>query len=221
MREIQWQLKETFAFPQVAGKPIGADLVRVTPRYAVERSEDSVKLTGIYHIAANVVLEQDEVVEKDIESAILINDIEVETGYFEYAAPFNIDLPPEANDPLKMKTLNAKHEIDKEGNFAIIWDVQCSYKEVVVIMDQESEADAKKSTNQSEMKESTVAVEINSTSEAINNRQQEAMENAVAIHESTSFSQNEDEALSFIAELDDGLSTTLFRSNDVLVKNKS
>lgn len=193
MREIQWQLKETFAFPTAVGKPIGANLVKVTPRYTVDRSADSVRLTGIYHIAANVNLDEEAKEEKNIESAILIDDIEVETGYFEYAAPFNIDLPPEASDPLEMETLNAKHEIDEQGNFAVVWDVQCSYKEVVVIMEQEKPVEAKV---------------------------EKKLEITVATNESTSFN-NEDEALSFIAGLDDGLSTTLFRSNDVLVKSES
>ena len=33
---------------------LGVQSVTVTPRYTEERTEDSVRLTGIYHIAANV-----------------------------------------------------------------------------------------------------------------------------------------------------------------------
>lgn len=209
MREIQWQLKETFTFPDAAGKPISADLVQVTPRYTVDRSEDSVKLTGIYHITARVDLDKENNAVKPNESAILIDDIELETGYFEYAAPFNIDLPPEANDPLKMNTSNANSEIDDAGNFSVIWDVQCTYKEIVVVMDQEESAEIPEKVEQKTSKKS------------IEEQPQVDIEETVAIHESTSFSHNEDEALSFIAELDDGISKTLFRSNDVLVKSKS
>jgi hypothetical protein len=42
----------------------------------------------------------------------------------------------------------------------------------------------------------------------------------LAIVDSTSFNEA-DEVLSFIAELTDGTSTTVFRSNDVFVKNES
>lgn len=209
MREIQWQLKETFTFPDAAGKPMSADLVQVTPRYTVDRTGDSVKLTGIYHITARVDLDKENQVGKQNESAILIDDIELETGYFEYAAPFNIDLPPEANDPLKMNTSNAQAEIDEAGNFSVIWDVQCTYKEVVVIMDQEEKTEVPEK------------IEMKISKKSIEKQQKVDNEETVAIHESTSFSHNEDEALSFIAELDDGISKTLFRSNDVLVKSKS
>lgn len=198
MREIQWQLKETFTFPEFAGKPMDAESVKVTPRFTIDQTDDAVRLTGIYHIAANVTFEQDakEAAETTAsESAILIDDVEIETGYFEYAAPFNIDLPPEASDPLNMVTINAKHEIDEQGHFGVIWDVKCSYKEVVVIVEQEVEV-----------------IEAAKT--------EEVQEASVAIHESTSFNDN-DEALSFIAGLEDGISTSLFRSNDVLVKSKS
>ena len=40
--------------------PAGAEMVNVTPRFTEERTEDAVRLTGIYHIAANVQFEEGE-----------------------------------------------------------------------------------------------------------------------------------------------------------------
>ena len=41
-----------------AGMPTGAETVKVTPRFTEERTEDAVRLTGIYHIAANVEFDE-------------------------------------------------------------------------------------------------------------------------------------------------------------------
>lgn len=133
MRKIKWQLKETFTFSQSIGKPRCAEGVQVTPKYTVDRSENAVQLEGIYTIFAYIDFAESTVGADDLTAAILIEDIDQETGYFEYAAPFKIDLPLDANDPLEIITLNTTSEIDEQGCFSVIWTVQCSYKEVVGI----------------------------------------------------------------------------------------
>ena len=89
-----------FLFPGNAGVPTGADS-HVTPRYTEERTEDAVRLTGIYHIAANVEFDEGAEAEEWVDSSILIDDVEVEgkDGYFEYAVPLNIDLPSDSGEP--------------------------------------------------------------------------------------------------------------------------
>ena len=50
-------MQENFFFPAHAGVPAGVQKqLQVTPRYTEERTEDAVRLTGIYHIAVNVNL---------------------------------------------------------------------------------------------------------------------------------------------------------------------
>lgn len=135
MREIKWQLKETFTFPQTSGKPVAIEKVQVTPQYQVEENDDMTALKGIYHIAANVVFEEDEQYEVHSDAAIQIEDIELPSGYFEYAAPFTIDLPIEAQGPFRLATDYATYHFNDAQQVEIIWDVQCSYKEVVVMVE--------------------------------------------------------------------------------------
>ena len=102
MKKKQWTMQEDFIFPKNAGVPAGAELVNVTPRYTEERTEDAVRLTGIYHIAANVQFEEGERGSGALDTAILIDDVELDGngGYFEYAVPLHIDLPPEVGSPV-------------------------------------------------------------------------------------------------------------------------
>ena len=58
MEKKQWSMQEDFYFPEHAGVPTGVQSVTVTPRYTEERTEDAVRLTGIYHIAANVEFDE-------------------------------------------------------------------------------------------------------------------------------------------------------------------
>ena len=140
MKKVQWQMKENFVFPSSTGMPTGTEKLDVTPRFTIDRSTDNLRMTGIYHLAVNVEFDTEVSRESDVDSATLIDDVDVtgKLGYFEYAVPFNIDLPPEADDPLNLVTLNPSHEVDNEGQLAIIWDVECTYKEVIVVPDQET-----------------------------------------------------------------------------------
>lgn len=192
MEKKQWPMQENFYFPEHAGVPTGVQSVTVTPIFTEERSEDAVRLTGIYHIAANV--EFDEGVLRSGEfndSYILIDDVELDgkDGYFEYAVPLNIDLPSEAESPLDIAVTQATGKPDGQGTYEVAWKVECTYTKKVAIVEEPEEV-------------------------------QLVVATPVATIESTPFIET-DEVLSFIADLTDGLSTTQFRSNDVFVKNES
>ncbi len=91
-----------FLFPGTCWRTNWGESVTVTPRYTEERTEDAVRLTGIYHIAANVEFDEGcNGSEEWDDSLILIDDVEVEgkDGYFEYAVPLNIDLPSNSGEP--------------------------------------------------------------------------------------------------------------------------
>lgn len=191
MEKKQWSMQEYFYFPEHAGVPTGVQSVTVTPRYTEERTEDAVRLTGIYHIAANV--EFDEGLQRSAEldeSFILIDDVEVDgkDGYFEYAVPLNIDLPSIAESPLDIVTTQATGKSDGQGTYGVVWNVECTYTEAVAIVEEVEEVQVVLATP-------IVAIDSTSLDEM-------------------------DEVLSFIADLTDGVSTTSFRSNDVFVKNE-
>lgn len=215
MKTVQWQMKEDFVFPEATGTPMGTESIRVTPRFTIDRSNESVRMTGIYHLAVNVNFDLDVPREEEqVESAILIDDVELNgnLGYFEYAVPFNIDLPPEANDPLNIVTANPQVEMEGQGAIAVIWEVQCTYREVVVI-----QAD---SSNQEQVKDDN-RVDATTESPDVFLEKPASLEHAVKYENVSIENGDEDETLAFLAGLEDGISTTHFRSNNVPVKSES
>ncbi|CAM3109022.1 hypothetical protein FITA111629_03935 [Filibacter tadaridae] len=193
METVKWKMQENFSFPEHAGVPTGTETIQVTPRFKEERTEDAVRLTGIYHIAVQVVFEEGTPSESDADSTVQIDDVDLDdqVGYFEYAVPLNIDLSSKAESPLQVVTAKMDAEVDGQGSFAVVWEVECTYTEIV-------------------------AVEIEPV---VKEEVQEVIEAPLARLDSTSFN-DADEVLSFIAELEDGVSTTSFRLNDILVQNK-
>ena len=205
MKTVQWDVKESFVFPEEAGLPSGVETVNVTPMFTVERTDEAVRLSGIYHIAAQLALDEEKDRTFDVKTAILIDDVEVEDGkgYFEYAVPFNIDLPPEATDPLDVITQNTLCKVDGQGSFAITWDVECTYLE----KNEETTARVDDVVEQQ--------LTVNETS-----AEEDVTVASTAVLENTTFN-DEDEALSFIAGLDDGYTSTSYRSNDIFVQDKA
>lgn len=238
MKTVQWDVKESFVFPEEAGMPSGVETVNVTPMFTVDRTDEAVRLSGIYHIAAHIALDEEKNRTFDVETAILIDDVEIEMGkgYFEYAVPFNIDLPPEAQDPLDVITQNTLCKVDGQGSFAITWDVECSYlekKEEVATNVEEIVADVQPVVKETKVEEAVAntqsVVKETTVEEAVVDAQPASKETkvdeavaitSIAVLENTTFS-DEDEALSFIAGLDDGFSSTSYHSNDVFVQDKA
>ena len=158
MKKKLWTMQEDFIFPKNAGVPAGAELVNVTPRYTEERTEDAVRLTGIYHIAANVQFEEGERGSGALDTAILIDDVELDGngGYFEYAVPLHIDLPPEVGSPLQVVTTSTTNELDGQGSFSVVWDVECSYKEAVAQVEKPASIALTEETSAKEEKSNAV-----------------------------------------------------------------
>lgn len=225
MEKKQWTMQEDFIFPVDAGVPAGAELLQVTPMYTEERTADAVRLTGVYHIAANVVFDEGERAEEFLDSAILIDDVDLqgEAGYFEYAVPLHIDLPSEVVSPLQVVTTGTSIESDGQGSFSVVWDVECSYEEllaqveepaIVVLAEELAEELVEVDDSFATATVMAEGVEIEDAEAVV------AVVAPIATQASTSFDEM-DEALAFIAGLEDGISTTTFRSNDVLVKNEN
>lgn len=203
----EWSMQEEFIFPEGVGLPATMDKLVVTPRFTEERTEDGVRLSGIYHIAADISFDVGERADGDHAAAVLIDDVDVEgtAGYFEYAVPLHIDLPSEAISPLQVVTTSTSSAPDGQGSLKILWNVACSYEQTALVED--------------EIDEVVLAVDLNEIPKSQFVAEKVAPA-ATATNDSTSFTET-DEVLSFIAELEDDISTTLFHSNDIFVKNES
>ena len=117
MKTVQWQMQENFNFPASTGMPTGVETVKVTPRFTIDRTEASVRLTGIYHLAVNVEFdgEVNELSERiDDEDIIFIDDVDKKETEEDFdinkiigafgKAPKNFDA-----DKVKWEYLKEKH----------------------------------------------------------------------------------------------------------------
>lgn len=234
-------MNEKFAFPDFAGLPTGSETIHITPMFTEERNEDAVRLTGIYHIAANVLFNEGESETQIPEGATLIDDVDLneQMGYFEYAVPLNIDLPSEADGPLDISVKNTQSKVGEQGTFEVVWNVECTYKETIAKPEETKQIveEVKKEPVTESVKAEQVVDSIKESQEVVlqvaDERQVEATEVALEKNEvpkvsetvvaisNTSSLNADDEVLSFIGELSDGLTMTLFHSNDVLVERES
>lgn len=242
MDKKKWTMQENFIFPAGAGVPTEAVSLKVTPGFMEERTEQAVRLSGIYHIAAEIRFsEEASLLEtEELDAAVLVEDVEMNgnKGYFEYAVPLQIDLPPEAKSPIHVTAFRPRTEGDGQGSIGIVWDVECEYSEAVAEAESSSlqqtaaviQEPSKNPAESVAMVEEKVLVPV--TKAMAEEVQEEAAaelpatveKTATAMTESTNDSasnQGSDEALSFIAELEDEYSTTLFRLNDIFVKQES
>ena len=201
MKKKLWTMQEDFIFPKNAGVPAGAELVNVTPRYTEERTEDAVRLTGIYHIAANVQFEEGERGSGALDTAILIDDVELDGngGYFEYAVPLHIDLPPEVGSPLQVVTTSTTNELDGQGSFSVVWDVECSYKEAVAQVEKPASIALTEETSAKEEKSNAVVEKSAAPSEkkstAVAEKTSAAEKKSTAVAEKTSAAEKKSTAV--------------------------
>ena len=129
MTVITWQMQERFSFPIELGVPANMTAVRITPQWHEEELEESIRLTGIYHIAAHVAFTDGEAKPAD---GVFIDELDVgeADSYFEYALPLDIDL---AKDKARGDVLLHVAEIDsvvEDGQTIVTWQMNCSYEEV-------------------------------------------------------------------------------------------
>ncbi|WP_339250785.1 hypothetical protein NSQ43_12835 [Sporosarcina sp. FSL W8-0480] len=129
MTKLQWDMKEVFYFPTDVGVPSSARLVKVKAGFTEKRSDDAVRLSGIYHIAAKVEFGEGQRTEMIPQEVVYVDDVEMDgqVGYFEYAVPLNIDLPPEVENPLRVEASDVKAHFDGQGAFTVAWSVNCAH----------------------------------------------------------------------------------------------
>lgn len=212
MKTLQWNMEEVFYFPSEVGVPSENGTVKVKAGFTENRTDDAVRLTGIYHIAANVDFAEGQRQDVLPEETVYVDDVELDgqSGYFEYAVPLYVDLPPEVTQPLKVEATDVQTATDENGAFKVSWCVTCSYDDAVAEAEIEEEAMEDKATAQH-------SAEATQT-EAFDQKHQASQE--VAVYDSSSLT-TKDDVLSYIATLPDEWTSTTFRSNDVFVQQES
>lgn len=215
MEPTQWTLTETFQFPAEYGKAVSAKDVKVTAGYTEHQTEDAVRLSGIYHVAANVGFDGGELEAALDSDAILIDDVDVQdkSGYFEYAVPLLVDLPTSSDGQLKATVIDATASATDDGALSVMWTVEAKLDEAEAAANLASQAE-----------EASVSDQGNAA--AVQQEKGVKTANAVADLDSSSLNQvettigySEDhEMLAFINDLEDDVTVTSFRLNDVFVE---
>ncbi|WP_313891710.1 hypothetical protein [Psychrobacillus sp.] len=195
-----WDVKEQFLFPASFGVPKEIKAVAVTPQFEQTVIDDSIQISGIYHITCHVAFEEGELAHHATSEFTQIEDLDVqgEVGYFEYAVPMSIDIPKDKVQPGYSPTLTVQDVHSKTTEHPAIeigWSVQCAYEPAALVKEEILE----------EVEQVVILAET----------KQEA---ALDVQESTVFEQSE---LQFIFDLDDGMSKQTFPSNNILVKQEA
>lgn len=134
VQKINWDMMTQFVFPEQLGLVEEIVSVDIKPIWQQIETEDSVRLVGIYHIAAVARFNPDELPEYS--DGTLIEELEFEgnNGYFEYALPLEIDLPRDkvAYDCTPDISVNdVAHFVYDGSNCTFKWDVDCQFNEAV------------------------------------------------------------------------------------------
>lgn len=123
-----------FVFPEQLGVVEEVVSVDIKPIWQQIDTEDSVRLVGIYHIAAIARFNPAEI--PDSCDGTLIEELEFEgnNGYFEYALPLEVDLPRDkvAFECTPQVCVNDVSSFVYDGsNCTFKWDVDCQFDESV------------------------------------------------------------------------------------------
>lgn len=246
VRTLTWEVKEGFYFPQSLGLPSELTSVKVTPQWTEEHSADSIRLHGIYHVAANIQFQPGEVSEFSNADYAFIEDLDMQddVGYFEYAIPLHVDLPLdkvqyETNPQLAVKGL--KSEFREDGSCLLKWDATCSFEEredeqFKVLESSSSSSSIMFSSKESgvvQAQERPVVSEAQAISEAKAQAEAKAMAQAKATTESNATPEAnnleepvvaeaetdlEDQTSFYVYDLKDDYSVSAYRSNSIAVE---
>ncbi|WP_017381936.1 hypothetical protein [Paenisporosarcina sp. TG-14] len=133
MNHVNWKLQEVFYFPESFGVPSSASRIDVKPQVEFQQLNGVSSLHGIYHIAANVAFQPGECQHHGTSEWISIEDLDVsgENGYFEYAVPLFVELPPtyvhgDVKPEIHLSDVHAS--VTDDHTLKVEWDVMCSYE---------------------------------------------------------------------------------------------
>ncbi len=134
MQNINWEMMTQFVFPEQCGCVEEIVSVDIKPIWQQIETDESVRLVGIYHIAAVARFNPDETPEYC--EGTLIDQLEFDgsDGYFEYALPLEVDLPREkvAEKHQPQVCVNDVSFFVYDGSSCTFkWEVDCKFKESV------------------------------------------------------------------------------------------
>lgn len=132
MAKIDWEMMTQFIFSKEYGIVEEVVSVQVIPRWQQEITEDSIRLTGIYHIKATVRFNP--AVKPSFSEGTLIEyiDLKGDEGYFEYSMPLEVDLPKEkvaSNCKLDLSVDDISYFVYDGSSCTFKWEVQCTFEE--------------------------------------------------------------------------------------------
>ena len=134
VQKFNWDMMTQFVFPEQYGVVEEVVSVDIKPIWQQIETEDSVRLVGIYHIAAVARFNPNELPETCDGTLIEELDFEGNNGYFEYGLPLEVDLPRDkvAYDCSPQVSINDVSYFVYDGsNCTFKWDVDCQFDESV------------------------------------------------------------------------------------------
>ena len=132
MQNINWEMMTQFVFPEELGIVEEVVSVEVKPIWQQLETDESIRLVGIYHIAAVARFNPSELPQTS--DGIYIDDIdfvEQNNGYFEYALPLEVDLPRDrvSCDCQPEICINDVNFLVFNGsNCTFKWEVDCQFE---------------------------------------------------------------------------------------------
>ncbi|MEK9198939.1 hypothetical protein SFC08_12225 [Lysinibacillus halotolerans] len=134
MQNINWDMMTQFVFPEQLGVVEEVLSVDIKPIWQQIETDDSIRLVGIYHIAATARFNPNELPEYSDGTYIEELEFEGNNGYFEYALPLEIDLPRDkvASESQPQICINdVSYFVYNGSNCTFKWDVDCQFEESV------------------------------------------------------------------------------------------
>lgn len=134
MQNINWEMMTQFVFPEQCGIVEEILTVDIKPIWQQVETDDSVRLVGIYHIAAVARFNPNGLPEYC--EGTLIDQLEFDghDGYFEYALPLEVDLPrekvAEKNQP-QVYVNDVSFFVYDGSSCTFKWGVDCKFEESV------------------------------------------------------------------------------------------
>lgn len=134
MQNINWDMMTQFVFPEQLGVVEEVLSVEIKPIWQQIETDESIRLVGIYHIAATARFNPHELPEYSDGTYIEELEFEGNNGYFEYALPLEIDLPRDkvASESRPQVSINdVSYFVYNGSNCTFKWDVDCQFEESV------------------------------------------------------------------------------------------
>ena len=128
----QWEVEEVFAFPLELGGVKEGKKINVQVNWEAKELMGVIHVRGIYHVTAKVRFGLEKQAQSSIGTLIEHIDLEGDEGYFEYAIPFNWELPNGQLKDLRVEDIKTTCR----DSLHIAWQVICVYDELTTTTDE-------------------------------------------------------------------------------------